>query len=187
MDKKYTRVTDVLSPFSGLKNIDPAILKNAGERGTLVHKLIDSEIMGMDGPIPEHVRGYMNSYYQWNVGQKFMDKPPRFFDDDLMLTGEIDALYVNDDGGLTLVDFKTPANQSKTWALQGSAYCFLARCAGFDITEIEFVKLSKTGGKPKSYFYYKDFKKNWKTFQGCLDAYRHFYADSEEESYLDYL
>jgi len=182
--KDYIRVTDVLFPFSGLKSIDPLILQRAAERGTKVHEIIEAIIEGLGTPvITPDVDGYITSFQKW-MPKKFVQKPERFFCNDLMLTGECDGIYDDEEGdGLVLVDFKTPVNESKTWRLQGSAYAYLARKAGYEIKRIEFVKLSKTGSAPKVYIYEEDFEMYLK----CLDVYKMFYKNVQEENPLDYI
>ena len=179
---KYTRVTDVLFPLSGLKNIDPQILKNAAERGTKVHEICDAIISDMGMPsIDGQIIGYINSFNQW-MPKHFIEKPERFFCDDYMISGECDGIY-EDEEGLVLVDLKTPANESKTWKLQGSAYSYLAKKAGYNISRIEFVKLSKEGKAPKVFSYVEDFD----LFLKCLEVYRYFYKKGEEVNPLDYI
>ena len=43
----YTRVTEILSPFSGLDRVPKAILKNAADRGTRVHKVCEGIVQGL--------------------------------------------------------------------------------------------------------------------------------------------
>lgn len=177
--RDYIRVTDVLFPLSGLKSIDPIILKNAAERGSKVHAICDAIIsdMGMD-IIPENIEGYINSFMKW-MPKNFLDKPDRFFCDEYGITGECDCIY-RDGDHLVLVDFKTPVNESKTWRLQGSAYSYLAKKAGYPISRIEFVKLSKVGDSPKVYTYEEDFD----LFLKCLDVYKYFFKNGSQEEYL---
>ena len=167
----YIRITDVLSKFSGLDKIDPEVLRNAADRGTRVHQYCDAIIEGLGlFSIEDDCKGYIDSFNQWNVGKNYLTKPPRFYDDEFMITGECDAIY-KQDGKLILVDFKTPVAESKTWPLQGSAYAYMAKKLGYNIEYIEFVKLSKVGKPPKVYTY----TENFDLFLSCLDVYRYFY------------
>ena len=184
-EKDYVKVTQVLSPFSGLHKIDPKVVKNAGIRGKRVHLacdllVVDSNYMP-DPDFPEDA-GYVESFQKWYFDKVFIPKPPRFFCDDLMLTGECDMIY-EDERGLVLVDLKTPLRESKTWLLQGSAYSYLAKREGYDIKAIEFVRLKKTGKEPQVISY----QENFPLYKSCLDAYRYFFQDEVEEDYLDYL
>lgn len=167
----YLRVTEVLSPFSGLDQIDPIVLENAARRGTNVHLALDAFIEGLPMKIEDpSYGGYLHSALGFLLKKNFVTKPKRFFDDDLMITGECDAIY-KDESGLVLVDFKTSSKESKTWMLQGSAYAHLARKAGYDIKRIEFVHLLKDGKPCKIYEYEEDFE----LYLKCLDVYRYFF------------
>ncbi len=180
--KNYTRVTDALFPLTGLRNIDPEVLKRAANRGLRVHEICDAiiEKVGVVN-LDTEVQGYIDSFKKW-LPKQFIKKPDRFFCDKYMLTGECDAIY-KDESGLVLVDFKTPASESKTWRLQGSAYSYLAKESGYNIARIEFVKLSKTGGAPKVYEYVEDFEMYLK----CLDVYKMFFLKKEEPNPMDYM
>lgn len=180
---EYIRVTDVLYPLSGLRFIDPAVLKNAADRGTKVHNIANALMDGI-GVYNEdpNVQGYIDSLSQWLPGKEFVDRPGRFFCDELMITGEVDCLYKEGDG-MVLVDLKTPASEGKTWKYQLSAYKYLAQKAGLNIVRIEAVRLSKTGGKPKTYVY----EDHLAMYLHCLFVYKEFFWSKEEENPLDYL
>jgi hypothetical protein len=59
----------------------------------------------------------------------------------------------------------------------------MAKKQGINIDRIEFIKLSKTGGKPKVFVY----EENWFLFKSVLDIYRYFYKNEEKHENLDYL
>jgi len=183
--EKYTRVTDILFPFSGIRNIDPNILKRAAERGTKVHNICDAIIsnpyMGMP-PLEDEMKGYIDSFLAWKGEKEFIEKPSRFYSEDHLITGECDAVYKSSDG-LVLVDFKTSASEGNTWFLQGSAYSYLANKQGYEIKKIEFVKLDKKGKVAKVFEYKEDFT----LFLKCLEIYRKFFKNVKEENYLDYI
>lgn len=167
----YLRVTEVLRPFSGIEHIDPEVLANANERGTAVHEACTALMNGLpivlDNPCWE---GYITSFQKWWNPEDKIIFPERWFCDRLMITGECDGIYVDYDQNV-LFDLKTSPTESKTWKLQGSAYAYLARQNGIRIDRIEFIKLDKTGKKPKPYEYQEDFHK----FECCLEVYRYFY------------
>lgn len=167
---KYTRVTEVLSHFSGFQSVDPIVLQNAAQRGTLVHQICDAIIEGMGvPPVSSEITPYIDSFLKY--GEKpYIQKPERFFCDELMITGECDAIY-KENGCLVLVDFKTSRAESKTWKLQGSAYAYLAKKAGYDVQRIEFVKLDRTGKEPKVFVYEDQFA----DFLAALRMYRLFF------------
>lgn len=203
MDISYTRVTQVLSFFSGLDKIHPDVLKNAANRGTCVHRICDyivnKEIYNLDDEVKKYtvnedgivnethfafekpqVENLVNSFQIWCKDKDFFPKPKRFYDSTLMITGECDLIY-RDDCGLVLVDLKTPANESSTWLLQGSAYSHLANLCGHNIQRIEFVKLDKAGKAPKIFTYKEDFQ----LFKCFLAAYR--YMKDKLDNVSDYL
>jgi hypothetical protein len=179
----YTRVTDVLFPFSGLKAVDPEILRKAAERGTKVHEICDAliEEIGV-GQIDPSLSGYVASFESWYEGKLFIPKPKRFYCDTYKITGECDAVYIQD-GHLILVDFKTPVKESKTWKLQASAYSYLAEKNGYQLKRLEFVKLCKQGNEAQVFLY----KENFDLFLKCLEVYREFFEGAEQENFLDYL
>jgi hypothetical protein len=199
----YLTVTQVLSPFSGLSDIQADVVQNAASRGTVVHKICDAIAYNFpieDDWINELIQGYarnvehfekekilvlsmVESFQRWIEGKTMFNKVHRFFDDNLMLSGECDFIYKDQSGLLTLVDLKTPVNESKTWSLQGSAYSYLAKQAGHDIQCIQFVKLDRKGKLPKSFFYHEDFGQ----FKAALDTYKYFYKDRVSENPLDYI
>lgn len=43
----YTRVTAILSPFSGLDKVPKHIVENAGRRGTKVHDICEAIVRGL--------------------------------------------------------------------------------------------------------------------------------------------
>lgn len=180
----YTRVTDVLYPFSGLHKIDPEVVKNAANRGTRVHKLCDLLIKdpSQGGYYDLEVAGYMMSFEKWYIGKKFSAKPERFFCDEYMLTGECDAIYQEGDD-LVLVDFKTPQKESLTWQLQLSAYSYLARKDGIRIAHIEVVQLMKTGKEAKVYRY----KEEWEEYLKLYGLYHKFFKSVKQDEYIQYL
>ena len=179
----YLRVTEVLSPFSGLSKIAPLILQNAADRGTLVHKVIEDMQEGFPKEeIPDHVFGYIESYEKWAKGKIFLPKPPRLYCDELMITGEPDDMYLDGDD-LVLDDYKTPLRESKTWPMQATAYSYLCKKNGYNVTRIQFVKLDKTGKAPKVFNYLEDMD----MFRKILECYRYFFKEENKENDLDYL
>ncbi len=183
----YTRVSEVLAPFSGYGDIDADILDNAASRGTLVHHYCNLILKGEDifslkddinlyARNSEHAMreyekacGFLNSFEKWYKGFEFIQTPDRFYCDDLMLTGECDLIAKND-SGFTLIDLKTSQRESKTWMLQGSAYSYFAKRLGINITKIQFIKLSNTGAKPKVF----EYEENFGLFLHVYETYLYF-------------
>lgn len=83
-------------------------------------------------------------------------------------------MIIDTPDGAVIIDYKTSYQPSKTWPIQGSAYAYLARKAGYDITGIRFVHLSKHGLKPDLY----DYEDCFELFNSCLDVYNYFYRST---------
>ncbi len=130
------------------------------------------------------VKNMVDCFERWAEGKKFQPKPERFFCDDLMLTGELDLIYINENQELTLIDIKTPASESKTWLLQASAYSYLAKRCGYNLQRLEFLQLPRTKkGDARVYNYQEDFP----LFRSHLDAYRYSFKDQKLELNIDYI
>lgn len=154
----YLRVTEVLSPFSGLHLIPKNILEAAGERGIKVHEHCDAIMKNLcPFGIDDKASGYTQSFQNWAIDKKFIDKPGRLYCDKYKITGEIDGIYQDKDGSLVLIDIKTPQNEGVTWRYQGSAYSYLCRNIGINISRIEFIKVDKDGKDCKIFQYQEDF------------------------------
>ena len=152
--ENYTRVTNVLYPFSGLEKIDADVVAYAAERGTKVHKICEGIIEGLgELGVDDETWGYVESFKKWwGEGHQVVSMEERFWDDELHVTGQVD-LIVQTAEGLAIFDLKTSSRPSKTWPVQGSAYAYLAKNAGYDIQKIFFIHLNKHGKEPKLYEY----------------------------------
>lgn len=175
-DKKdrenYTRVTNVLYPFSGLDSIDPSIVAHAAARGTQVHRICEGIMQGIgEHGVDDETRGYVESFKKWwSLGHDVIMMEERFWDDDLQITGQVDLILKTPDG-LVIVDLKTSSRPSKTWQAQGCAYAYLAKKAKHDIKKIIFVHLNKFGNDPKLYEYPVDDS----FFLDILRVWKHFF------------
>ncbi len=175
----YTRVTTILYPFSGLKDVDPDILANAANRGTKVHNICEAIIRGFgEIGVEDETWGYVESFKQWWNAQTHseshgvIDIEKRFFNDELQLTGQVD-LILNTHTGIAIIDFKTSSRPSKTWAAQGAAYAMLAKQAGYDIKHVYFLHLNKHGKEATIHEYPIDDA----FFLAILRTYQHFYKE----------
>jgi hypothetical protein len=175
-DKKtrenYTRVTNVLYPFSGLEKIDAEVVAHAAERGTKVHKICEGIILGLgELGVDDETSGYVESFKKWwSLGHEVIMMEQRFWDDELQITGQVD-LILRTPEGLAVVDLKTSSRPSKTWQAQGSAYAYLAKKAGHDIQKIYFIHLNKHGNEAKVYEYPVDDS----FFLAVLRVWQHFF------------
>jgi hypothetical protein len=169
----YLRVTSVLYPFSGLEKIDADVLAYAAERGTKVHNICEGIVAGLgEIGVEDETWGYVESFKNWwEAGQTIVEMEKRFWEDDLLITGQLDFIVADKDG-LAIVDIKTSSRPSKTWPAQGAAYAMLAKKAGYDIKKVIFLHLNKNGKAPKLYEYPIDDD----FFLAILRVYNHFYA-----------
>lgn len=183
----YARVTDILSIWttifiedgqvigkafagSGFK-IDVDVLDNKANIGTNVHTAIEAYLDGFTVPLEERERLYFDSFLKWYESSKceVVEKEDRYYDDELMITGKIDALVKfpgSDD--LILLDFKTSAQESpKIWPLQAAMYYHLLKKNGKTISDrLLFLKLDRYGKNAKL-FEYKFTEDLWKV---CVAA-----------------
>lgn len=157
----YTRVTAVLNPFSGYGQVPKAVLEAAQDRGSRTHTAIEAYLDGFENaPVADDIKGYVDSFKKWWItdeyphGRKVIETEKRLYDDRLMITGKFDLIYRNGEGTNVLVDFKTSAKVNPIWQAQGSAYVHLAQVNGYELgRQFEFIKLDKSGEKPKVYTY----------------------------------
>lgn len=172
IDEKFTRVTDILKPFNGLGHIDPTVLQVAANRGTRVHQACEAIVKGLgDWTVTPDIKGYIDSFMKWwDKGHKVLATERRFYCSELLITGQLDYIIEYETGPIIL-DLKATYRPSKTWPLQGSAYAYMAKKAGYDIKGIHFLQLSRHGIKPHLYIYDDHFE----LFKKCLDIYNHFY------------
>lgn len=170
--EEYLRVTEILYPFSGYDYVPSAILENAAVRGTKVHKICESITDGYDFDYPEEFEGFIQSFLKWwERGHKVLHTEKRFFCNELGITGKVDYIIEGKDGNI-IVDIKTSSKESKTWAMQGSAYSYLAKKSNIPIHTILFLKLDKDGKEPRAYFYNEDME----LFKKILEVYKYFFV-----------
>jgi hypothetical protein len=153
--ENYLRVTQVLYPFSGLDKIPQHIVDNAARRGTKVHKICEGIMEGIgEHGVDQEVEGYVESFKQWwGEGRDLIAMEKRFWCDEYQITGQVDMIILDEEGAMSIVDIKTSSKPSKTWELQGNAYAYLAKSAGYEIKKVKFLHLNKFGLEPKIYEY----------------------------------
>lgn len=167
----YTRISDIISKYSGYGNVPEHILQAACERGTKVHEIIEAIFEGLGAQIDEKLHGYIKSFDSWytNVHQHGFLQPERWYDDDNLITGKCDCL-MDVDGVLSLIDFKTSAKIGTSWILQGGGYCYLAQKCGIYVDKIRFIKLLKNGDAAEIIDY--DVPQSVSLFEKALDLHK---------------
>lgn len=177
----YTRISSVSSAFAGYASIDPAVLRNAADRGERVHRIIYN-IMS-DLPVPDEMymykeqdlKPYLESWSQYfspYLGSKIVLQEERIDDSNKMLTGEPD-LIVEHNGKNILMDWKCSYATGKHWKLQASGYDYLAGIEGIIISEIYFIRLDKNGKPPEV----KKIEPNLSQFFAAYDLYKEYMKD----------
>ena len=116
----YIRVTDLLKPWQNFGSIDPEVLENKARIGTNVHEAIANYSIGFPvAELDEREEQYFKCYQRWHDKEAplydYMEQ--RYYDDDLMVTGQVDAVVkLKDYEGLHIMDFKTSSLPShNTW------------------------------------------------------------------------
>lgn len=177
----YTRVTDVLSPFTGFSKIPAWVLDKAGERGTAVHKMFEDMSTGKE--VDEGDANEYASYYQslckWIPGKDFLFPMDRLYSEELKITGLIDGIY-HENGKFILFDLKTSQHVGRTWQEQLGAYILLL--GNIKIDRCEIVQINNKGEEPKIFtFNEDDFHWMQDSFLGCLEVYEKFFSETVEE------
>lgn len=150
----YTRVSDIIKIGSDLSHIPAHILENKCRIGSNVHDTIAAMIESIYIDSDEDAKGYIKSWELWNTHNndhiEYIETEKRFYCDDLMITGCVDAIAEIGDYRFIL-DYKTSAQPDlKKWALQGCFYNYLAKKNGYETDDhVFFLHLKKDGSYPK--------------------------------------
>lgn len=181
MDRsQYPRVSDILAAYSkkDLELIAPDVLSHAAERGTKVHALCTGYARGLWLPmIDEECKPYFESFKAWYDENKHsvILTEERLFDDELKFSGQLDMLVKKGDGSLALIDLKTGATESRSWALQLAAYEHLLKLNGYEARQSTILKLKKTSCRAKEITYKSEnLIPFWNLFKGALDLYAYY-------------
>lgn len=178
--KQYARVSDVIRPFSNYSHIDPFVLANKARIGTSTHEAIEDDIKGRFPCPDKDAMGYFNSYLAWkdHMDPMFFRSEERYFDDDLMVTGQIDAVvsFGTSNQPPTLIDFKTSVQEIKeVWPMQAHLYAHLIKKNGYEINpNMLFIKLHPNGAMPQVYIY----QWNANIYAKCMNAVADFWSNN---------
>lgn len=135
----YIRVSEILSRLQNFSVIDPIMLENKAKIGTDVHKAIIEDAVG-DFPVLETQRAsaYFASYLLWKNKAKpeYCVQVPRLYDNELMITGEIDALVRVPNGRPYIADWKCSANANEEiWNMQAHFYWYLLKQNNIEVSD----------------------------------------------------
>ena len=174
----YIRVTDVLKPFTNLSHIDPAVLQNAADRGTRVHKYCELYAQNMLIEIPDlDCIGYVNSFKKWfdkNVDQ-VISLEKRLNHPEYKISGKYDLLIkLKGSDDIILIDIKTPQSPALSWSLQTAAYQLLIEEVLGTFVDWRFcLILDKKGGQAREVKYLADYL-DIDLYLSALRLYNHF-------------
>lgn len=123
---KYFSVTQILRPFIDFSKVPPGALAYAADRGTRVHHIcLNLYACGMPTlNVPDDCKGFFESFKNWfddYVAEVFFIEK-EFIEKRFCYVGHVDLVCLLRDGRIVIVDLKTPAAESKSWALQLAAY-----------------------------------------------------------------
>lgn len=176
-DKQYLRVTEIISPFTGVEFVPADILQKAADRGTRVHNQIESYFDGWGLIGQEDTKQYLQCFekfwegYEHNFEGAEIQTETRLYCDKLGITGQIDVIARFPHRTL-LIDWKTSSRVYDHWHLQGAAYKYLCQQNGYpDVDNVLFVKLNKSRATT---YKSEDHEHNLDIFFKCLELYKHF-------------
>jgi hypothetical protein len=153
----YTRVSEILAQNNSYAGINPSILHRKALIGTEVHSAIACYWEDIYLPLVNRSKRYFDSFLAWSstISAKPLLWEKRFYCDDLMITGAIDALIQFQGSSVpSLVDFKTSASPSPNWRYQAMFYHYLASKNGCKLSDrIFFVQLHQTKAMADLYEY----------------------------------
>lgn len=193
----YPRVSDIIAKqtIEEMQKIPSDVLENACYRGTKVHEYCGAYLKGLWLPeIEEEYKPYVDAFIKWadeNVSQTLFNST-RLYDDINRFTGEFDMIVeLKGSKKVALVDIKTSANVSKTWAIQLAAYRHLCQLNGYNLESFFNIHLKKTKvanntfthGEMKmsnqfivkaSVIEHADLNPAWEIFSSALKCYDYF-------------
>lgn len=177
----YTRVSEVIAPFTGVEFVPDEYLIPAANKGTDVHTYIEGYLKGwVWEEIPEHVKPYYDSFLlttnrEFLIGEGKPTLEKRFYCGELKITGQIDLLL--ETGNTTLImDWKTSRKESIGWRLQAAAYRYLCIVNGVKNPNYP-IFWHLIPNKKANLITYFSYDEDIELFKKCLELYRFFNMD----------
>lgn len=168
--KEYRRVSDIVSPFRGcIQGHLKAVMEQKALIGTEVHELCTHYACHgeLGSATTDRVGNYVQCFKDFHDENPMFDgvllSEERFFDDELMLTGQVDLVYRLVDSDVhMLVDLKTSAKAERyQWGVQGTLYAKMLQDAGIELADtFIFLQLHDTQGKPPTIHPFPKWKEN---------------------------
>jgi len=110
--------------------VSEEVLQAAALRGTKIHQYIAAKLMNLYLPerIEPHLQPYFDSFASWyeQTVERTLYVEIEAFCTCFQFIGHIDWVgIIRGDQGLTILDWKTPVTEAKSWIMQLSAYLHL--------------------------------------------------------------
>jgi hypothetical protein len=179
---KKVSVSRVLAPYFDASKIHPDRLSWAAERGTAVHAACEAYAKGLPvlSLMPE-AQPFFDSFRAWfgmYVKRVYFAEDGFYDPVTYGIVGHPDLVCELADDRLVVVDYKTPAVESRTWRAQIAAYCYLVGPAfsGRQISGMALM-LDKSGGPARAKTYRPE-AGDWAAFLAALQAYRWFVEEA---------
>lgn len=191
---QHIRVSEILAQFRDFSKIHPKVLSEKCAIGTEVHGNIHQYKTGgftmfdtypVRNPMTSEIlrwedrgEGYFKSYLEWDkkVNPSFGIMEKRFYDDNLMLTGQIDGLICDEKP--VLVDFKCSYKSDlEIWSMQAHYYKHLLEHNGIPVSnKFLWLRLKKDGKMPEVL----EIEFDEKIMDRCIDEAILFYEKKKE-------
>jgi hypothetical protein len=174
---KLISVTTALSPFADFSAVPPDRLAYAALRGSSTHAACAAYARGLPVFLSNGADPYFESFKNWfdKYVKRALFVEAEFSDPECYgIIGHVDLVAELTDGRMVVVDYKTPVAESKSWALQISAYCHLVEPI---VGKCDGMALMLSGeGKPAKAIAYKYQASDFAVFISALAVWRHIHG-----------
>lgn len=155
---QYSRVSSILEYFYPYKaSVPHKKIEKKRIIGSSIHLAIEKIVTDDLPEITKDDRPYFRSFLQWQeaIQPTFSHCEQRIFDDELKITGRIDALVMISGETLPiLLDFKCIDKEMESWKYQAHFYKLLLDRAGYNTgNRMLFLSLSGEGKIARGYNY----------------------------------
>ena len=187
-ETKLPSTTQCLGRYVDLQHIPPERLRIATARGSKIHDYIFMDLADLWVPpalITPEIEGYWESYL---IFKNQMIEETIFVEKELIcetygFVGHLDwcGILVGQKEGVSVVDWKSPVQEGRTWKAQLCAYAHLVdehSDIGLPVTRLGSLMLSPKGKTPKWNGYTKERAYYFNAFLNALGAYKVFTGDS---------